>query len=112
MTSYAQAARYQMIIMFMIASTTSLASVAAIILAAFEIVDERSQLHSEKLAKQDKSNSLSRTLRKAFGWVSLAVVNFWLTPDMCPSPWLLMFKIFGTLQEALMCHILLYLNLH
>ena len=59
-----------MIIMFMITSTTSVASVATITLAAFEIVDERAQLRSEKLTKQEKSN-LSSKLQKTLGWVSL-----------------------------------------
>lgn len=62
-----------MIIMFMITSTTSVASVATITLAAFEIVDEQARLCSEKLSKQDKSNKWTSTLQRTVSRVKLLI---------------------------------------
>lgn len=45
-----------MIIMFIIASTTSLASVAVISLAAFEIVDNKARLRTDYLHERSKAD--------------------------------------------------------
>lgn len=49
-----------MIIMFIIASTTSVASVAVVSLAAFQIVDSRTRLRSDLLIKRDKAGGWSK----------------------------------------------------
>ncbi len=66
-----QAARYQMIVMFIIASTTSVASVGAITLAAFRMVDSHARLRSDLLTKRDKNNSWTARLQRRLLKVSL-----------------------------------------
>ena len=59
-----QAARYQMIVMFIIASTTSVASVATITLAAFYIVDGQARLRSDLLTRRDRQNSWTARVQR------------------------------------------------
>jgi len=61
---YLQAARYQMIVMFIIASTTSVASVGTISLAAFHIVDSQTRLRSDLLKKRERHNSWTARLER------------------------------------------------
>ena len=60
-----QAARYQMIIMFIIASTTSVASMAVISLAAFTIVDQKARLQGDLLSKKKKPTAWTKQVREA-----------------------------------------------
>jgi putative ABC transport system permease protein len=60
-----QAARYQMIVMFIIASTASVASVGTITLAAFSIVDKQARLRSDLLTMRERHNSWTAQLQSS-----------------------------------------------
>lgn len=67
-----QAARYQMIIMFIIASTTSCASMAVISMAAFEIVDKKTRLDLDCLTDKNASSRLAQITRR---WSKVTAVD-------------------------------------
>ena len=56
-----------MIVLFVIATSTSVASLLAIVLAAFHLVDGNVRLRSDRLTKRDKSNSWTIRLSE---WIS------------------------------------------
>lgn len=60
-----QAARYQMIIMFMIAATTAVSSTATILLAAFCLLDSHTQLRTDLMTKHAKQDTLSNRFARA-----------------------------------------------
>jgi hypothetical protein len=60
-----QAARYQMIIMFMIAATTAVGSTATILLGAFWIVDSCGMLRFDRLVPRVKTDSFANRFAKA-----------------------------------------------
>ncbi|KAK9810214.1 hypothetical protein WJX72_006730 [[Myrmecia] bisecta] len=57
-----QAARYQMIVMFLIAATTAVGSVASVLFATFNIVDTKHRIRSDRLKKKDKRNGWAKKM--------------------------------------------------
>lgn len=60
-----QAARYQMIIMFMIAATTAVGTTATILLGAFCLLDSNTQLRTDLITKRAKQDTLANSFAKA-----------------------------------------------
>lgn len=59
----ATAARYQIIIMFLIGTATGLSSVATIFAAVFSLVDSKHRLHADKMVTRDSTAG-------ALGWIT------------------------------------------
>ncbi|KAK9840558.1 hypothetical protein WJX81_000987 [Elliptochloris bilobata] len=62
-----QAARYQMIIMFMIAATTAAGSVSTLMLATFYIVDGSARLRTDRLHRRERKDSWAARLQAWLG---------------------------------------------
>ena len=58
----AQAARYQMIIMFIISATTSVGSVCTLYMASSYCIDAKCRLRLDRVSKRDKANAWNRRL--------------------------------------------------
>ncbi|CAK0785180.1 hypothetical protein CVIRNUC_008386 [Coccomyxa viridis] len=57
-----QAARYQMIIMFIISATTSVGSVCTLYMASSYCIDAKCRLRLDRVSKRDKANAWNRRL--------------------------------------------------
>lgn len=69
-----QAARYQMIIMFIISATTSVGAVSCLVSTSFYIVDMKVRLRLDRVHKKDRANNWSHRLAKQLEQVSALLV--------------------------------------
>lgn len=72
-----QAARYQMIVLFVIATSTSVASLLIILLAAFHLVDSNVRLRSDRIFKRDKGDAWTKKLSQKLKEVILCLIEGW-----------------------------------
>lgn len=82
-----QAARYQMIIMFIISATTSVGAVATLYMASSYCIDANARLRMDFISKRDKANAWNRRLGRKIAQV-IAIITFrallWPTiPAVC-----------------------------
>ena len=78
----AQAARYQMIIMFIISATTSVGSVCTLYMASSYCIDAKCRLRLDRVSKRDKANAWNRRLFRYSIKVSFRHAAAW-----CIIPW-------------------------
>ncbi len=74
-----QAARYQMIIMFVIAATTSVGAVATLYMASSYCIDACCRLRLDRVAKRDKANAWNARLGRRVAQVLLT----WAVSYIC-----------------------------
>ena len=67
-----QAARYQMIIMFIIAATTSVGAVATLYMASSYCIDACGRLRLDRISKRDKANAWNARLGRRIAKVLLS----------------------------------------
>ena len=69
-----QAARYQMIIMFIISATTSVGAVATLYMASSYCIDACCRLRLDRISKRDKAKAWNRRLGRRIAQVCLTLL--------------------------------------
>lgn len=81
-----QAARYQMIIMFIIAATTSVGAVATLYMASSYCIDACCRLRMDRISKRDKANAWNARLGRKIAQVPLIGLSRTVLSGVRPWP--------------------------